>query len=969
MFKGGRLSKLAGRLVLSVVLTVSCFSATAGEERYDYDALGRLVRVIDEQGRVTEYVYDAAGNILQVITGAAAEAPTVSAITPSAIRRGEAKQIQITGSGLTGVVLGTNDPELDVSNLARTATQLTFTLAASLAALLGPRPLTLRNAAGSATATITVDPALPQVLVDPTPLAIAPDNIPRQFTIRLSNPDNIAHTIALSASNKNVIVSPASVTIAAGQTEAQANITGVSAGQSTLTLASASLGTTLVPVFVTGEFSGISTSFSRLLGVVLPSPQPSTQITPVASRLLGVLVGSAVQSVSPKTFTVGTGPSTLAISGIGLETAQAVSIAPATGITLGAISVAADGRSVTVPVTVAADAPISQRRVVVAGAGGAVFPAVPPDADRIRIVRPAPEIFSVDPIFGIPGDTIALAVRGRNLFDAQSVTLAPSTGITTGASPSVNAEGTQLAVGVAIAADAPAGPRTVIATTPGGSSSATPSAANTFSVVNQAVQTVTPVIAPALGVVLEGGPAQTIRHGFSGLLGVSVGSVITSATPATGTVGAVVSLTLAGQGLEAVTAVQFVPNTGLAVGALGIALDGRSLTVPVTIAADAPQTLRTIRVLAGATPVPFAPASASQFRVTAPLPSIDSVTPIVLRVGAPPVTLSVRGRNFQNASQVRIVPPDGMTVSVPPVVNAAGTEIGVNLSAAANAATGARAVVVVTPAGESSATRSPQNTITLASALGPPVTPVISPALGVVLESGVPPTIAVGPVISPALGVVLESGAPPPTRLIEVTATRLGVAVGAVATGIDPTGFAPNTSGTLIISGFALNGVTGVAANPGTGVTLGAPTVGLDGSQVTVPITIAAGAPATVREVRLTTAAGTVPFADPAASRFRIGVGVPQLDSITPILGSRGQTLELLIRGSNLTGALAVTATPATGIVFSSTRTPNAAGTQLTVGMAIAADAPLGPRVIQVHVPGAASSATASPANTFEVIP
>src|SRR5437870_10586029 len=80
-------------------------AADAGQERYDYDALGRLIRVIDEQGRVTEYVYDAAGNLLQVITGGTAQAPTVTAITPTSIRRGETKQFQFPGTDMTGTTV------------------------------------------------------------------------------------------------------------------------------------------------------------------------------------------------------------------------------------------------------------------------------------------------------------------------------------------------------------------------------------------------------------------------------------------------------------------------------------------------------------------------------------------------------------------------------------------------------------------------------------------------------------------------------------------------------------------------------------------------------------------------------------------------------------------------------------------------------------------------------------------------
>lgn len=967
----GWLLGLLGGAAFAALLVATPVGGLAGDERYDYDALGRLIRVVDEQGRVTEYVYDAAGNLLQVISGAGlAQPPTVSSVSPDSIRRGEAKPIEISGAGLTGVVLSTGDPELDVSNLARAETQVTFTLAASLSATLGPRALTLANAAGSTTATITVNPPLPQVFVDPTPLAVAPDNIPRPFTIRLSSTDNIDHLIALSASNDKITVSPASVTIPTGQTSVQASITGVTAGQATLSLTSATLGTTLVPVFITGEFSGINTSFARPLGVVLPVSQPpSTQITPVASRLLGVLVGSGVQSVSPKAFAVGSGPTTLTISGIGLETALAVTLVPATGVTLGAIDVALDGRSVTVPLTVAADAPISRRKVVVIGPGGAVFPPIAPDVDRISIVRPVPEITSIDPIFAVRGNSITLTVRGRNLLDAGTVTLLPNTGITTGASPSVNAAGTELTVGVAVASTAPAGARTVVVTTSGGSSDASPSAANTFSVVNQAVQTVTPIIAAPVGVVLEGAGQTRTQHAFSGLLGVTVGSVINSVTPASGAIDTSISLLLAGNELQGVTAVQLVPNQGLTVGAIGIAPDGRSLTLPLTIAADAPQTLRTIQVFAGGTAVPFATPAASQFRVTAPPPRIDSVTPIVLQVGQPAVMVTLRGREFQNASAVRVVPADEIVVSVPPAVNPAGTEITVNMSAAANAATGPRVLVVVTPGGESPLAAGPENTITLTNAAGTNVTPIVAPPLGVVLPPALPPTSLVGPVISSLLGVVLESGAPPPTRPVEVTSANLGIAVGPVATGIAPSGFAPGTDGTLTIRGVALSEVADVVVSPPTGVTLGPPTIAPDGAQVTVPITIATGAPATAREVRLRTATSGVPFADPAASRFRIGVGIPQFDSITPILGRRGQTLQLLVRGSNLAGAFAVTATASTGILFSNTPTPNVAGTELTVDLAIASDAPLGPRVIQVHVPGASSSAVASPANTFEVIP
>lgn len=631
------------------------------------------------------------------------------------------------------------------------------------------------------------------------------------------------------------------------------------------------------------------------------------------------------------------------------------------------MTVAVDGSAISVPLTVASDAPISQRKVVVTGSAGA-FPAASADADRIQIVRVAPEIFSIDPISSTPGGLVTLTVRGRNLHDAQSVSLNPATGITVGTSPAVSSDGSTLTAMVAIAANAPLGAKIVTVTTPGGNSAATPSPANTFTVASQAIKIVTPVISTLLGIVLQdpvpAGPLTTI---FAPLVGVSFGGVVTSLSPAVGIIGQTTTVTLQGNGLAGVSAIQFLPATGLTLGVISVAPDGRSVTTSVTIATDAPQTLRTVRVSSGAAVVPFAPADAALFRVSAPTPALESITPITLQIGQPAITLTIRGRNFQNAQFVRIEPPEGVSIA-PPVVNAAGTEISAAISAAANAATGPRAIVVVASGGESVATLTPQNTLTLTGTSGSSVTPVISPLVGVVKLDNAPPTRPIGPIVAPAVGVLLQDANPPPPVSQSLFGTNVGVTVGSVAMRLAPTGFAPNTTGTLTIQGFALDGTTAVTVNPSSGLTLGALSVAADGGQVSVPIAIAANAPPTIREVRLHNAGARIPFADPTASRFTIGVGVPQFDSITPIVSAQGTTFTMTIRGSNLSGAIAVTATPADGISIADTFTVNATGTQLDVGIAIAPNAPVGSRVIRALVPGAASGATPSPANTFTVV-
>jgi hypothetical protein len=76
----------------------------------------------------------------------------------------------------------------------------------------------------------------------------------------------------------------------------------------------------------------------------------------------------------------------------------------------------------------------------------------------------------------------------------------------------------------------------------------------------------------------------------------------------------------------------------------------------------------------------------------------------------------------------------------------------------------------------------------------------------------------------------------------------------------------------------------------------------------------------------------------------------------------------MILRGQNFQGVTAVTATPGSGIQISTTPSANAAGTEVTVGVAIAADAPPGPHVFRVHTPGGATTDEAVPANTFTVL-
>jgi hypothetical protein len=933
--------------------------------------LGRLVRVIDEQGRVTEYVYDAAGNLLQVIGGApgSAQPPVVTASTPGSIRRGETRSFQVTGTGLSGAHVSTSDPALDVSGLHVSATQVLFSLTAAAGATLGSRQISISNAAGVTSIQVTVNPVLPKLGVTPQPIAVPPNGTQRSYFVTLSNADNIDHTVSIvSANPATASVSPASITFTAGQTERLISVAGQAAGLTALNLSAPGLAPTSVPVFVTVEFSGISTSFSPPLGVLLEqAPVPtSTTLGPIASPVVGVALGAYMTGVAPNRLGIGTGPTDLVISGSGLGGVTGVTITPADGLTLGTLSVAGDGNSVTLPVTVAPGAPTTPRKVTLLGASQPYL-AARPDADRILVTLPPPQLESIDPIFSRAGSAVVLSMRGRNLQGAR-VALTPSIGIAVSNAASVNAEGTFLTVEINISLLAPTGARVVTVTTPGGTSVAVGGATNTFTVVNDVFEQVTPVAAPILGILKVDDtppPAQSLSA-FASLLGVVVPPAATTISPAVGIVGQSVTLTVNGFGLNAVTAVQISPAEGLTLGAPTPAPDGLSLTVPVTIALNAPPSLREVQLFAGASQVLFTDAAASLFRVSLPLAEFDSMTPIVLQAGAAPVTLTLTGRNFQNATQLRVEPPSGITVTALSV-NGAGTQASVSISASAAAASGPRAVILVTPAGSSSTALSAANTLTLTSLIQGSVSPVVAAHLGVVLQDTQPPASETfGPIVSADVGVVIET-APPAAEPDTAFATQLGVAVGPFVTGVQAPPLTPNSTGTLTISGVALGSdVTAVQIVPPTGAAVGALTIAPDGTQITTPLTLSA-APAGLRGVRVLRGAEALIFVPAGLNTFRIGVGVPSIDSITPIVERRGQTFTMTLRGQNFPDVTAVTATPGSGILIDSV-SPNAAGTELTVRVVIAADAPLGAHVIRITTPGGSTTGEPIPANTFTVL-
>lgn len=412
------------------------------------------------------------------------------------------------------------------------------------------------------------------------------------------------------------------------------------------------------------------------------------------------------------------------------------------------------------------------------------------------------------------------------------------------------------------------------------------------------------------------------------------------------------------------------PPDGVTVGTPVVAGDGSSVQVPLGVAADAVLGVRRLRLLAGATPIPFTAADGDRLLITAPLPELVSIDPIVVRAGDV-VGFVIRGRNLQGATQARLTPSAGASVGTVGV-NAGGDIATVVIGFDAAATAGPRVLSVATPAGESSLVPGATNTVTVATTPIATVPSLGSPLVGVQVATTAPPQSTTTAVHASAVGVELASGTPPPSTPVQLRTPEIGVAIGPVATAVEPTGFKSGSSGTVVVRGVALPADTVVSFEPSTGITSsGAPVVAADGSSVTQGIAVAADAPRQPRWVRVASAtAGALRFV-PATldASIAIGPGDPEIVSLSAILAAQGQTIDLTVRGRDFVDVIEVLAEPGSGLAFGQGPVVAADGSTVTVRLFIAADASLGGRVIRVRTRSGISSATAAPANTFTVYP
>lgn len=460
--------------------------------------------------------------------------------------------------------------------------------------------------------------------------------------------------------------------------------------------------------------------------------------TPQASRPVGVIYGSAITSTVPTSGAIGVTNLTVRVYGFGLNNVDSFALFPGTGLTVTQQPNAPDGSWTEALISIAADAPLTER-VIVLKTGSTLIPAATAGANRFRVTLPQPEITSITPNRREVGSTFTLTINGRLLAGATAIAFEPATGITVVNPPTVSPDGTLATVSVIIAANAPVGQRVVTITTPGGTTSVTPTV-NTFLVTDVAGTAYAPVLSQPVGVklataapptnhnvdygpVISSGvgvfvplptppapPLPTYNPVISRPVGVTFGSVMTAMSPTAMEPGTSTTLTITGYGLSGVTGVTVLPTTGITLGAPTIATDGLSLSLPITADLSAPRMPRAVLLNTASGPIAV-PGRINTLYVGM-RPTLSSISPSLQTVGTS-FTLTINGTNLDGATTVRFVPPEGISVINPPTVNAGGTQATVSVVIDGTAAGSQRVVIVEGPYGASDSFGAANNTFTV----------------------------------------------------------------------------------------------------------------------------------------------------------------------------------------------------------------------------------------------------------------
>lgn len=649
--------------------------------------------------------------------------------------------------------------------------------------------------------------------------------------------------------------------------------------------------------------SSVVRSVASPVIMVLREAAPQSVSRQLASTPVSVYRGVGIQSVSPDRLQIGQSGQVVTVYGAQLNQAATAATTPSTDITIGALNIAPDGRSLTLTVDVAPQAIAGTRRLVMRTSGGVELPEIVPGAASILLRDHDPVIESITPNLVATGSTLSVVVRGRNLrglplaktlfSPIPKVRITPDAGVVLGTDVAANDDGTQVTFTLSIDPTAEPSDRLVQIKTESGISAEVMAAANTLRLASGSLRTYAPIASAPLGIRRDD-DQSVARSVYSLPVRVSRGPTVLAMTPSRIQVDQTSRLSFAGFALEGVSSVEILPSTGLTVQTATLAVSSTDAAVDVLVTADAPKTLRRVYLLAGASRIEVPNLLAIQDAV----PEVTALSPTYLVRDGVSRVVEIQGLRLAQTTSASATPADGVIIESYQALS--DTRAQVTVRANANALLGARQLRVHGAASSSSDIVSAQDT------------------LYVVDDAQI-----LGPIVSNAVGVVrFPVPAPIERQLVSVPVT---VARGAHANAVSPSVWTRGGNNAVTITGFDLGTVTGVEVAPSEGIQISGIVVAPDGRSVAALANVTSYAASGTRSVRLLTSNGSVSFVPSSAGLIEVTANQVAAPTATPdnYVATANGTLSV-----NATqGVLSNDVDPEGGVMFAALRTLPAHGT------------------------------------------
>jgi YD repeat-containing protein len=273
-------------IILSTLIALSLFGQNGGIQ-YFYDDLGRLIRVVDQNGNVASYSYDAVGNILAITrsTLPANNGLTILNFTPQSGPVGQSVTIQGQGFSTTPSSNAVQFNGVAAVVAAATANSLTVTVPSSATTGLISVTVSGQSASSSTAFTVTAG-ALQSIAILPTSPSIDAGG-QQQFAATGTYANGTQQNITASALWSSSSTAVASISNLAGS---QGLVTGIGAGTATVTATSGSV---------------IATATVQVAGPVSLIINPTTAL---------MFLGTSQQFSAMATFGDGTTPNVTTIA-------------------------------------------------------------------------------------------------------------------------------------------------------------------------------------------------------------------------------------------------------------------------------------------------------------------------------------------------------------------------------------------------------------------------------------------------------------------------------------------------------------------------------------------------------------------------------------------------------------------------------------------------------------------------------